>query len=199
VHELEILPPLETNEPAVVGRRTRDVLFPGGTQRDLSRTAVVERDPLNPSSAAIWQSLLSRASSEDSGAPGANCRIVVDEPQRVEIEAELPRAGLLVLSDLRAPGWQAVVHPTDATAGHSSAVEIVRTNRVMRGVPLPKGRHRVEFVYRPMSFYIGAAVSGLAWLTLATSFVAWLASRVYSRRCETRQLRRAIRGIRRAD
>jgi uncharacterized membrane protein YfhO len=85
-----------------------------------------------------------------------DCRIVVDEPQRVEVEVELERRGLLLLNDLYYPGWEC------------SHGEILRTNRTMRGVLLSPGRHRVVFTYRPRSFYWGASISGLAWLVLAS-------------------------------
>jgi len=38
-------------------------------------------------------------------------------------------------------------------------------------VYLEAGEHQVEFNYRPLSFYVGLAVSGLTWATL----VVWVA------------------------
>jgi hypothetical protein len=150
VHNVERLEPLTTNEPAVVGRRTRDVLFPELTVRDLRRSAVVEWSrtrmkfpPLSGKRDTVIEEL-------------PDCRIVVDEPQRVEVEVELERRGLLLLNDLYYPGWEC------------SHGEILRTNRTMRGVLLSPGRHRVVFTYRPRSFYWGASISGLAWLVLAS-------------------------------
>jgi hypothetical protein len=88
-------------------------------------------------------------------------KIVVDRPQHIEIEAELEKPGLLVLSDLYYPGWAAEMR--DEETGETSPLDIVRTNRIMRGVFLPAGRHRVTFGYRPRSFYWGAAISVIAW------------------------------------
>ena len=40
--------------------------------------------------------------------------------------------------------------------------EIVPTNLVMRGVFLPAGEHEVVFVYAPLSYKVGLALSVLA-------------------------------------
>jgi hypothetical protein len=73
------------------------------------------------------------------------------EPQTVVVDAELPHAGLLVLSDTMYPGWQAYVDDRPAP--------IYYTNLFMRGVFLEPGAHRVRFVYRPRVLWLGAAVS----------------------------------------
>jgi len=86
----------------------------------------------------------------------------------VEIDAELPQPGLLVLSDLFYPGWTATVS-TDG--GPPAVVPIFRTNRIMRGVALPGGKHRIIFVYRPPLFYAGAAISVLAWIAAGLALV----------------------------
>lgn len=89
------------------------------------------------------------------GVPGAGqARITSYSPHRVEIRAETDRAGYLVLADTFFPGWKAFVGEEEA--------EIYRANYVQRAVHLEPGRHQVEFVYRPASFRIGAAVAAAA-------------------------------------
>lgn len=82
--------------------------------------------------------------------PG-NAEIVEYRNNSVKIEAELSQQGLLVLNDANYPGWRAQVDGKD--------VEILRANFLFRAVPLDKGRHTVEFMYRPKSLYLGAAIS----------------------------------------
>lgn len=157
VHHVEVLPPLEEKTPAAVRERTRAV-FSGGETRNLNETAVVETDrplPLadgNPPPGAA-------------GAPGGSahsrCSIVRYRPDAVVIEARLDRPGLLVLADTFAPGWQCEV--TDRASGRMRRRPILRTNRVLRGVWLPAGRHRVAFDYRPAAFRCGAILSGIGW------------------------------------
>jgi uncharacterized membrane protein YfhO len=59
-----------------------------------------------------------------------------------------------VLSENHFPGWRAYVD--------GSAVETLRVDYGLRGVVLPPGEHRVEFVYRPKSVLFGFVVSLLA-------------------------------------
>jgi hypothetical protein len=155
VHEVAVLPPLPRPlRMAAVDQRSREVLFPNRQARDFRRVAVVETDqPL-----AEW--------SRSSGAAEATeepCRITHYGPRRVVVEAELAQAGLLVLSDAWYPGWKAMA----TSSGQSHELPIYRTNRVLRGVWLPAGRHTVEFRFEPASFYRGAWISGLSWILVA--------------------------------
>ena len=94
------------------------------------------------------------------GAPGRGspATIVRDDPQLVELEAELSAAGLVVLADTFHPDWVAFVDGQTAP--------ILAANHLFRGVYVPAGRHRVRFVYRPTSLWAGAAVSVAAALVL---------------------------------
>ena len=81
----------------------------------------------------------------------------MDEPQRVEIGVVLADPGWVVLSDLYYPGWTADV-VTEGQPG-TRPVPVVRTDRILRGVFLPAGHHRLIYTYRPSRFYVGAGVS----------------------------------------
>ena len=71
----------------------------------------------------------------------------------------------LVLSDTYFPGWKAYVDGKKA--------KIYRANYAFRAIPLTAGAHEVEFVYDPLSFKLGAAVTflgimgciGMGWVT----------------------------------
>jgi hypothetical protein len=60
---------------------------------------------------------------------------------------------LLVLSDTFYPGWKAFVDGKEE--------KILRANYNFRTVPLTAGTHRVEFVYDPLSFKLGAIITFL--------------------------------------
>lgn len=66
------------------------------------------------------------------------------DDNRVVIDAASVDGGLLVLHDLYYPGWEALVDGAPAP--------IVKADLLFRGVEIPAGRHRVEFVFRPLSF-----------------------------------------------
>ncbi|OGF45906.1 MAG: hypothetical protein A2452_06215 [Candidatus Firestonebacteria bacterium RIFOXYC2_FULL_39_67] len=79
---------------------------------------------------------------------------------RISFNAVIP--GALVLLDSYYPGWEVY---TDGIPG-----KILRTNYLFRGVLVPAGIHTVEFIYRPVSFRAGVAVSlsTFAFLLLAS-------------------------------
>jgi hypothetical protein len=68
--------------------------------------------------------------------------------------------GMLILADTFTPGWTASVddHPAP----------IYKTYGAVRGVVVPAGDHTVKFHYRPMSVFVGAGLTGLGAVLLAT-------------------------------
>jgi uncharacterized membrane protein YfhO len=68
----------------------------------------------------------------------------------VQVESGLP--GILVLSEPYTPGWVATVD--------GQAAEILIANHAFRAVPVTAGEHTVTFRYQPMSFVLGAWISG---------------------------------------
>lgn len=82
--------------------------------------------------------------------PGTS-RILELHPDRVRLEADLVRAGYLVLVDAYDPGWKAAVNGAPAT--------VLRANIAFRAIRLPAGRHAVELVYRPGAIKWGLSIS----------------------------------------
>jgi hypothetical protein len=163
---------LPDRAPETVLRRTREVLLENRHVRDLRATAVVEMPghaelPFETYAGQTGDSGRAESSSE-------RCRIVVDEPQRLEIEAELGQPGLLVLSDFYDDGWQASVIATTSTEMQANErLPVLRANRIMRGIILPAGSHRIAFHYAPREFYVGALVSGLGWLLIVFAAIVY--------------------------
>jgi hypothetical protein len=81
---------------------------------------------------------------------------LVERPNWIVLKAKGP--GLLVLSELAYPGWQATID------GKPSPVEIV--GGLLRGVNLPAGEHEVVFLFRPLLVYAGLAMAALTWAAL---------------------------------
>jgi len=158
VHEVEVVRPLDRLTPQAVARRTAQALV-----RDLRQSALVETArPLDPKP-------VRRPPDRPGGRDREMCRITHYGPLRVEIEAVLRRPGLVVLCDQYYPGWRLEVE----TAGQGKRpADILRTNRVMRGVWLDAGRHRLVYRYRPASFFLGATLSAAGWAGLALASMA---------------------------
>jgi hypothetical protein len=89
----------------------------------------------------------------------SDATIVEYRPERVVIETDLDEPGYLVLSDAWYPGWRATVD--------GERVGVCRADLFFRAVALEPGRHRVVFVFRPLSQVLGAIVSAIGMALLA--------------------------------
>jgi len=114
------------------------------------------------------------------GSVDGDAKIMVYGNQNVQIEARLDQPGVLVLTDAFYPGWKVFVDGKEQ--------RILRANYLFRAVELGAGKHRVEFVYDPLSFKIGWIVTSL---TAGLLFSFWLASAL-RRRKSSRQARHAL-------
>ena len=88
----------------------------------------------------------------------AEVKVARYEPQRIELETRNERPGFLALSEVYYQGWEVLID------GRPAKVE--RANYALRGVAVPAGDHRIEFVFRSHSFRNGAAWSLLGVLLL---------------------------------
>ncbi|MCI0389325.1 MAG: YfhO family protein [Acidobacteria bacterium] len=88
----------------------------------------------------------------------AEASVIRYEPQRIEIRTVASHERFLALSEVYYPGWKARIDGVESL--------IYRTNYTLRGLVVPSGEHKVEFVYTPASFHIGAICFGLGVLLL---------------------------------
>lgn len=98
------------------------------------------------------------------GGPPTPATLIERRPGRIVVEAAPDRPGILRLSEVDYPGWEARID------GRPAAV--VRVDYALRGVPLPPGRHRVELVFDPPSVKLGIAISALALTAAAAGLLA---------------------------
>lgn len=109
--------------------------FPDGTVWEPEQTALVESDiPERPRAGAQRSATITKY-----------------EPNRIDVETKADAPSILVLSENHYPGWRAYVD--------GRFVETLRVDYNLRGVLVPAGDHRVGFVYRPKSFFIGLTLS----------------------------------------
>lgn len=89
----------------------------------------------------------------DAQAHAGRVTLVSRTAEHIALDVSLPADGLLIVSENFYPGWRAMAdgEPTD----------ILRADLNLRAVPLHAGDHRVEMVYDPWSFKLGAAISAL--------------------------------------
>jgi hypothetical protein len=82
---------------------------------------------------------------------------------RVVVEARSEKPGVLVLSDVLAPGWQVRVN--------GEPEPVFPVNNLIRGVLLDKGKNIVEYVYSPPGFKRGVYLFIAGLICLAASFI----------------------------
>ena len=144
----------------------------------LPRAFIVGQALWVPDADAAFRAMASPAFHPDrlvilEGPPGpagggrGSAAIVASTLNRVEITADVEGAGWLVLTDANAPGWLATVDGQPAT--------VWTADGDLRAVYLTDGRHRVVFRYAPLSFRVGAYLTGLGLIVLAlvASWPAW--------------------------
>jgi hypothetical protein len=120
-----------------------------GTPFDPSQTALIEKE------GTVNQDLPLVSD------PGeAEVRIIRAEANRIELQTRTQKTGFLVLSEIHYPGWEALVD------GRPTPIEGV--DYVLRGISVPQGEHRIEFVFRSSSFRSGVAcmLTGFALLLI---------------------------------
>jgi len=84
-------------------------------------------------------------------------------PTKWMFDAESPSPGSLLVANPMYPGWKSYVD------GRSVDIRSATGDRIQ--IPLPAGSHRVELVYRPLSFRIGVA-TGIVSLGLLALWIS---------------------------
>ncbi|MBI5561486.1 MAG: YfhO family protein [Deltaproteobacteria bacterium] len=91
-------------------------------------------------------------------------KVVSYRNDSIELSVRRSTPGLLVASETWYPGWTAYVDGVET--------KVLKADYIIRAVPVGRGGHAVRLAYRPWTFRVGGAASGL---TLA-GVVAYLAA-----------------------
>jgi hypothetical protein len=136
------------------------VTVPSSIVGPLEEEEVIEllrSDDFDPAESVLFEEPPPPAAGEGSA------KIVEYGPERVVVQAEMKRAGFVVLHDVHYPGWRAYVDDVEAA--------MWRANYIFRAVWLPVGEHRVVFAYRPYPFLWPAWISLLSWTICLVSLL----------------------------
>jgi len=97
-------------------------------------------------------------SAEDSASYFANLqqtnqifRLNLDNPNRIEVDIEVNKPAMLVLTEVWYPGWGATID--------GRAAPLYRVNYCQRGIWLEKGKHEVRFRFLPLAWRWGMGIS----------------------------------------
>jgi hypothetical protein len=145
----------------------RRAVVVGSDEEALSYLREGDFDPLNLLVLETDEVVPSQSPVIPTGSPeGQIDEVVITNytPSSVEIQANLVDDGFLVLLDSYYPGWIATVD--------GERVPIMRAYYFARAIYLEGGQHTVQFVYRPISFSGGLALTAAGLLIILV--VAWL-------------------------
>jgi len=78
----------------------------------------------------------------------------------IDIQAELTKPEILVMSDNYSKGWKAEAYPESAQKKY----QVLPANGFMRAIPLQAGKHHFLLEYRPTAFVIGSWISWVSWV-----------------------------------
>lgn len=84
---------------------------------------------------------------EKSSQLNAKTEYIFYSPNKYQIEVDSDKDGLLFVSDIYYPGWEVKVD--------GKSEKIYKADYAFKAVPVGRGKHLVEFVYNPKSFYVG--------------------------------------------
>lgn len=116
------------------------------TLRRTDEAAILERGQwpgFDPRREALIDAAAPVATTGDPTAPAGTARILAYGNTHIQIEADAPQGGFLVLNDVWHPWWRATVDARETP--------ILRVNLMMRAVALPPGRHVVDFSFHPVA------------------------------------------------
>ncbi len=121
------------------------------------------RNDFDPRRLLILANGAELAASDGAQRDDESVKMVEYKPERVAMDVRASADGYVLLTDSWYPGWVAFVDGVE--------MPIERGDYIFRAVRVGAGTHLVEFEYRPLSLYGGAALSLIALLILGGVYV----------------------------
>lgn len=116
-----------------------------------ARTIILEKEPI------------AKLALSENSIYNDKAEITKYEPDEIKIAAESEEDGMLFLSEIYYPGWEAYID--------GAKTEIYRANYLFRAIELPKGAHAIKFAYNPRIFKLGATISATTLLFTIVSLL----------------------------
>jgi hypothetical protein len=88
------------------------------------------------------------------GASEGSASVTEFSPHRISLDVTSQGNGLLVLSEIAFPGWNATVD--------NQATPVLTADYILRSVPVPSGSHKVTVTYEPASYRVGLYLTSVA-------------------------------------
>ncbi|MFH0749589.1 MAG: YfhO family protein [Candidatus Gottesmanbacteria bacterium] len=114
---------------------------------DLESTVILENEPINGTVSLDTKDIMK-----------SDVGITSYGVNKVTMTVDAKQDGFVVLTDTYYPGWCAYID--------GKKTQIYRADYTLRAVYVPKGQHKIEFVYMPQSFLIGIFTTSLGIILL---------------------------------
>ena len=125
------------------------------------------RPDFNPARTVVLESFPAVTSSP-SDAPAGAARVVSQTTDTLELQVEVNRPGVLVVTNNYSTGWR--VHPITS---RQISFNVMPANYTLIGIPLERGKHHLLLEYAPLAFRIGAWVSAVGLVGIGAGLL-WL-------------------------
>jgi hypothetical protein len=135
------------------------VLAPDGP----AAMARLREGPLDPRRQVVVERAPAGGLGPFTGTPPVDATIVAEGSAVVDLHADAPGGGFLVLTDPYYPGWRAFVNGVETP--------ILRADYLFRAIALPPGSHEVRFAFAPWPLQRGAMLS-MAGVVIALGAIA---------------------------
>jgi hypothetical protein len=164
--EEEPMHPIRSDEPTMKPSRTRDCLamsLRGSKTTEAISQGIESKEIATLPSVARNDKKGIMTQSPRGGGMEKGVEFISESNNRLRLFVKAPETTFLVLNDSYSPGWKALVD--------GKKTKIYRADYTFRAIPLNAGTHRVEFVYDPLSFKLGAAVTLLGIIGCAVIYL----------------------------
>ena len=104
------------------------------------------------------------------GVEVGTARLLGSDTDSLEIQADLPHAAILLITDGYSAGWRAVALPGSIQARY----QVLPADYVLRAIPMTAGRHHLRVEYVPWAFRLGRWVSGISLLLYSAACLSLL-------------------------
>ena len=106
------------------------------------------------------------------GAEG-QVKIIDSSSDHLTIEAHLPSAALLLVTDTYSKDW----HATPLAGSSQPIYNVMPADYCLRAIPLGAGDHKLRLEYLPSSFVIGRMTTCVGLILFLGTFVFWMRHR----------------------
>ena len=157
-------PPLEVPNPLAVAQLVPNWVTAASVEQAIAR--VVQTD-FDPASLVVLESAVDLPTSDSPDPPGT-VELRSRRIGRVEIEAEVLRPAILLVTENYSSGWRVI-----AVTKAQSEYQILPANHALMAIPLQTGSHHLVLEYSPGAFRVGRWVSALSLISFLLGSI-WL-------------------------